>query len=75
MEFVPFTTEQFSYLAKQDPYLAPFLQEYLQPMNYRDYQNNGKKELTSSTPTPSTRISLVGYFHQGSKHTGFHKCI
>ena len=24
MEFVPFTTEQFSYLAKQDPYLAPF---------------------------------------------------
>ena len=23
MEFVPFTTEQLSYLAKQDPYLAP----------------------------------------------------
>ena len=26
MEFVPFTTEQLSYLAKQDPYLAPIFE-------------------------------------------------
>lgn len=26
MEFVPFTTEQLSYLAQQDPYLAPIFE-------------------------------------------------
>ena len=38
-------------------------------MNYRDYQNNGKKELTSSTPTPSINPDLIGWLFSPKKHT------
>ena len=61
MEFVPFTTEQLSYLAKQDPYLAPIFEGYLQPINYQDYQTNFNPELTSSTPTLSINPELIGW--------------
>ena len=61
MEFVPFTTEQLSYLAKQDPYLAPIFAGVFAADELPGLPEQWKKKLTSSTPTPSINPDLIGW--------------
>ena len=49
MEFVPFTTEQLSYLAKQDPCLAPIFAGAFASDQLPGLPEKWKKELISST--------------------------
>ena len=45
-----------------------FSKECLQPINYQDYQNKGEKELTSSTPTKSVKLDLIGWLFSQKRH-------
>ena len=61
MEFVPFTTEQLSYLTKQDPCLAPIFAGVFASDQLPGLPELWKKELTSSTPTLSINPDHIGW--------------
>ena len=68
MEFVPFTAEQLSYFAKQDPCLAPIFEGVFAADQLPGLPEQRRKRATSSTPTKSVKLDLIGWLFSQKKH-------